>query len=127
MSMSENITIQLSDLHERAKTRPAGYVQDVLSHAINVTADTYTLTPSAMDRLREKYATGDLACAHRRNVVEMVQCPTCAGNVQIKVHACARHNRCHMGDSPINNVKSCRACPDRAVNPVQQPTPPVVG
>lgn len=48
-------TIELADLYERAKSRPAGYVQDVLGRASQVTATDYTISEAVWGELARKY------------------------------------------------------------------------
>ena len=48
-------TISLDDLHARAKDRPPGYVEDVLSFASAVTDTHYTISDDAWKSLRAKY------------------------------------------------------------------------
>jgi hypothetical protein len=48
-------TISLADLHKRAETRPAGYVEDVLARAVDVTETHYTLSGEAYDELIARY------------------------------------------------------------------------
>lgn len=48
-------TISLSDLRERAKSRPAGYIDDVLSRALIVTPTHYTISEDAYLDLAKKY------------------------------------------------------------------------
>src|SRR5580704_6585438 len=36
-------------------------------------------------------------CRHRGDEVRLVECPSCAGLVQLKVFACGRHGECTVG------------------------------
>jgi hypothetical protein len=104
--------IPLSDLHLRARQRPAGYIEAVLSEAAEVTASHYTLTDEAYARLKKRFR-ADLTCSHRGEQVDEVQCLTCRGRVMAKVFACAVHGRCTMFAKPIDRIKACRSCADR--------------
>ena len=42
---------------------------------------------------------------------ELVECPTCAGRVQIKVLGCAVHGRCTVSRS-LDGIACCAACPE---------------
>lgn len=48
-------TITLANLAERARNRPPGYQADVLAHAVNVTAATYSLSDEDFAMLRQKW------------------------------------------------------------------------
>ncbi len=42
---------------------------------------------------------------------ERVQCPTCAGNVEIKLMTCEKHGTCTRG-KPLQGVRCCADCGD---------------
>ena len=50
-----NLAIRLDNLEATAKYRPADYVEDVLSHAVEITETHYILTRDDFDMLRSKY------------------------------------------------------------------------
>lgn len=105
------ITLSIAELHHRAKSRRAGYVEAVLSQASEVTARTYKLTPAAYETLRQAW--GDESCRHRGELIGEVPCKTCGGKVKAKVFACAVHERCTLFTKPIEGAKACRSCEDR--------------
>lgn len=54
-----------------------------------------------------------LDCRHRGDLLGLERCQTCAGNVKIKIFACALHARCSIGQG-IDGVANCAACVDRS-------------
>ena len=55
-------------------------------------------------------------CAHRGPEQERVQCPTCAGHVEVKIFACAVHGRCSLA-KPVPAAAVCQGCTDYAPAP----------
>lgn len=53
------------------------------------------------------------SCQHRGPQLRVDECPTCNGNVKVKVFACAVHVECELANK-INGVKFCGACRDFA-------------
>ncbi len=53
------------------------------------------------------------SCVRRGPFLKMVECPSCTGNVQLKVFKCSVHGQCAIGKVPDPSVKSCSNCPDR--------------
>lgn len=51
------IQISFADLYRTARARPAGYVKDVLEHALWTTETHYALDEEDWRELREKYTT----------------------------------------------------------------------
>ena len=45
-------------------------------------------------------------CPHRGDVVRLVSCPGCRGNVLIKLYACAVHGECTLGKA-VDGVHVC--------------------
>ena len=55
-------------------------------------------------------------CVYRGEELRREQCPTCAGNVQIKVFACSKHGECSIDKAPAG-VRSCGSCRDFVPRP----------
>jgi hypothetical protein len=64
-----------------------------------------------------------LPCVHLGGPTgETIKCPTCKGNVQLKVHACAVHGKClptHKSEPRL--VRDCHHCPDYLQRAPQTP------
>lgn len=55
------------------------------------------------------------ACRHRGKEIGFVGCPSCSGNVRLKVFECAKHGRCHKGAGKnVAGLRCCHGCPDRS-------------
>lgn len=67
-----------------------------------------------------------LSCPHLKEPTgEVVGCPTCRGNVQLKVFACDLHGKTTL-EKKVNDIQCCKTCPDNPVNkPVVVTFPPV--
>ena len=50
-------------------------------------------------------------CDHRGSVLRKESCPSCCGNVLIKVFACKVHNECTIGHS-LEEMACCYRCED---------------
>jgi hypothetical protein len=50
-------------------------------------------------------------CVHIREVVRVVDCLGCSGNVLVKVYACELHGECTIGKQ-ANNAACCAMCTD---------------
>jgi hypothetical protein len=50
-------------------------------------------------------------CVHRGADVRTVKCPTCRGEVQIKVFACALHQECTLAKA-VHEIACCQTCQD---------------
>lgn len=59
-----------------------------------------------------------MECVHLGEEVDRVSCPTCNGNVQLKVFACAKHGHCTI-DRRVSWLACCNtpACPDKTFRP----------
>lgn len=58
-------------------------------------------------------------CVHRGEPTgEAIQCPTCEGNVALKVLACTVHGECTVAKK-VDGKACCQGCPDYA-----PPSPP---
>jgi hypothetical protein len=55
----------------------------------------------------------DLACIHRREELEAVQCEPCGGKVMVKTWACEVHGGCSLQKNV--GVKVCAKCEDHQV------------
>ena len=51
------------------------------------------------------------SCVSVREVLREEECPSCRGNVRIKVFRCELHGECTLS-SKLSSVRACRACPD---------------
>lgn len=49
-------------------------------------------------------------CHHRGPELRRVECPTCSGNVQVKVFGCAVFAECTIA-KPLPGIQCCEACP----------------
>jgi hypothetical protein len=52
-------------------------------------------------------------CLHRGETVRTAACPTCRGQVEIKVFKCELHSQCTVGKR-IADTACCSRCPDYA-------------
>jgi len=54
-------------------------------------------------------------CKHRTKVLRTVQCPTCRGQVDVKVFACHLHEECSVGKQ-VGDRACCATCRDYEAN-----------
>lgn len=64
-----------------------------------------------------RQAPADLACVHRGNLVDEVECQTCNGRTMAKIYGCRIHIRCTMFAKPLDGVKACDGCKSRLSPP----------
>lgn len=57
-------------------------------------------------------------CVYRGDVLRQQECPTCCGNVRIKVLACEVHGECTLAKA-LDGVACCRGCRD--YSPISSP------
>jgi hypothetical protein len=50
-------------------------------------------------------------CKHRGEAIDLVDCPTCTGRVQLKVFACLVHGQCTT-ETALAALACCKQCPD---------------
>lgn len=98
--------------------RPAGYLDELRAVVLSTTSTAmkFDTDSPGYRALQEKYKDHprELECVYRGVQVDSVKCETCVGNVNAKVLACSIHDRCTLFAKPIDDVKSCRDCADRA-------------
>ena len=61
-------------------------------------------------------ASSALDCPHRGDEIRRQVCPSCSGNVQVKVHACDLKGECTLADKKLPGVQSCLTCPQLPAN-----------
>lgn len=72
------------------------------------------LTPEKCEAYRQNWARmASLQCVNLQNEMRRQECPSCNGNVQIKVFGCAVHGECTIG-KPLEGVACC-PCDDYRV------------
>lgn len=69
-----------------------------------------------------------LACLHLgADTGKTVECPSCAGTVRLKLHACERFAKCTLG-KPVEGVACCVTCEDREpITPIRRVRIPLEG
>ena len=106
-------TISLEDLHKRARSRPPGYAEDVLSRAYLVTQTHYTISEDTYVALAAKYRTSGqakvpvidtspVARLRRANLILHVQYPVLANPEQyteryLSCQRCEKAKRDNLG------------------------------
>lgn len=50
-------------------------------------------------------------CAHRGELLRTAPCPSCSGEVQVKIRGCAVHGECTLSVKDVG-VQRCRDCGD---------------
>lgn len=50
-------------------------------------------------------------CCHFGSEIRRISCPTCSGNVKVKVFACSLHKECTV-HKQLENIACCLTCQD---------------
>ena len=50
-------------------------------------------------------------CTHRGAVLRDEPCPSCPGNIRVKLFACSLHSECTVA-KPLGSLACCATCPD---------------
>jgi len=61
-------------------------------------------------------------CIHRGRPAGTQDCPTCNGNVRVKLYACGKHGQCTLG-KPMDGVVCCARCDDYQSTETTSATP----
>lgn len=114
-------TIALDDLHTRARSRPPGYVSDVLSRALMITPTHYTISEEAYAALAAKYRrsadakpividTSPAGRLRRANLILHVQYPVLASPEQYvqRYLACQRCDKAKRDSHDLWNLNVSR-------------------
>ncbi len=110
----KTVTLKISDIGPSL----AGALRGVVE---GEDADTITVAPHEVVRAAMRLAGGacppvDRSCVHRGGRIDIRQCPSCSGVVNVLVYDCSMHASCQLG-TKLDGVRSCGGCHDRLAEP----------